>query len=125
MIHRYNVPAVTFTQLNREALKETHGGVIRGSDRVLDLVTNFAIFGEKNDDELAQERQDNSGSFVRGDCKFVVLKSRHGRFSPKNFIHAQKIGQYARIEELNTNDNYKKQEKHSDDGVGESSVRQD
>jgi replicative DNA helicase len=128
-VHRYDVPAVTFTQLNREALKETHGGTIRGSDRILDLVTNFAIFGEKSDDELSQERQDGSGQFVRGDCKIVVLKSRHGKFSPKNFVHMQKTGQYARITELNTNDNYKRQgdqpqqqEEHSDNGTDRSGL---
>jgi len=69
---RNDVPIFTLIQLNRDGIDKETSDVVAGSDRVMWLTTNFAIFKPKSDEEIQTSPQQD------GTHKLVVIKHRHG-----------------------------------------------
>tara|TARA_R110000824_G_scaffold63313_2_gene166644 strand:+ start:505 stop:1998 length:1494 start_codon:yes stop_codon:yes gene_type:complete len=69
---RNDVPIFTLIQLNRDGIDKETSDVVAGSDRVMWLTTNFAIFKPKSDEEIQASPQQD------GTHKLVVIKHRHG-----------------------------------------------
>ena len=69
---RNDVPIFTLIQLNRDGIDKETSDVVAGSDRVMWLTTNFAIFKPKSDEEIQTSPPQD------GTHKLVVIKHRHG-----------------------------------------------
>lgn len=103
---RADVPILTLTQLNRDGIDDESSGVISGSDRILNLVTNFAIYKIKSDEEIADIGPEN------GNRKLVVICSRHGEgLQPGDYINVLFDGKHGRIVEGETKNNLKNKAK--------------
>lgn len=108
---KHDVPIFVTIQLNRDGIDKEDTSVFAGSDRILWLVTNYAIFKQKSPEEIAQDGVEN------GNRKLVVLNSRHGEGNTYgDYINVQFWGKYAKIKELNTKHNIQAQKKS--DGMG-------
>jgi len=103
---RYGMPIMAFVQLNRDGLNKESSDVASGSDRIVWLCSNFTIFKEKSDEEIAQDGREN------GNRKLVTVKQRHGPgMEYGNYINCYMNGSKAQITEgktkfqlLNTNE---------------------
>lgn len=103
---RHDVPIVSFIQLNRDGIDNESSGVIAGSDRILWLVTNFAIFKWKSDEEIADM------GLHHGNRKMVVVKARHGEgMQNKDYINIFFEGKFGRVYEGETRSTLKRREK--------------
>lgn len=69
---KYSIPILTATQLNRDGIAKDTSDVIAGSDRLLWLVSAFAIFKEKSLEEIIRDGVEH------GNKKFICRKSRFG-----------------------------------------------
>lgn len=68
----YDIPCLSFVQLNRDGIAKESSDVIAQSDRLLWLVNSFSIFKIKTLDEIKSDREEN------GNRKVITLKSRYG-----------------------------------------------
>lgn len=68
----YDIPCLSFVQLNRDGIAKESSDVIAQSDRLLWLVNSFSIFKIKTLDEIKSDRHEN------GNRKVITLKSRYG-----------------------------------------------
>ena len=68
----YDIPCLSFVQLNRDGIAKESSDVIAQSDRLLWLVNSFSIFKIKTLDEIKSDRAEN------GNRKVITLKSRYG-----------------------------------------------
>lgn len=78
---KYNIPILSFTQLNREGITNDHQGVIAGSDRLMALCSSFTILRKKTPEDLAADPvKDTQGRDLlnSGDRKLVVIDCRFG-----------------------------------------------
>lgn len=99
---RADVPILTLTQLNRDGIDDESSGVISGSDRILNLVTNFSIYKIKSDEEIADLGPEN------GNRKLVPICARHGEgLQPGDYINVLFDGKFGRIVEGETKNNLK------------------
>lgn len=99
---RADVPILTLTQLNRDGIDDESSGVISGSDRILNLVTNFTIYKVKSDEEIADIGPEH------GNRKLVPICARHGEgLQPGDYINVLFDGKYGRITEGETKNNLK------------------
>jgi len=99
---RADVPILTLTQLNRDGIDDESSGVISGSDRILNLVTNFTIYKIKSDEEIADSGPEN------GNRKLVPVCARHGEgLQPGDYINVLFDGKFGRIVEGETKNNLK------------------
>lgn len=97
---RADIPALTLTQLNRDGIDDESSGVISGSDRILNLVTNFSIYKAKSDEEIAETGPEH------GNRKLVPICARHGEgLQPGDYINVIFDGKYGRITEGETKSN--------------------
>jgi len=96
---KYSVPIFCTTQLNRDGIKELHGGIIASSDRILNTVQSFSVLRMKSDDELALEDKDSDGAYTSGNAQIVILKSRYSDGCDGK-ISIQKYGKYGKIVEV-------------------------
>ncbi|MAF25006.1 hypothetical protein CL634_05460 [bacterium] len=69
---QYDVPCLSFVQLNRDGITKESTDVVSGSDRLIWLCSSFSIFKTKSDEEIAE---DNGAS---GNRKLVPVVARHG-----------------------------------------------
>ena len=69
---KYQVPILSFIQLNRDGINKESTDTASGSDRIIWLCSNFTIFKRKSDEEIAEDGIKN------GNRKLVPLVSRHG-----------------------------------------------
>lgn len=69
---KYYVPIIAMCQLNRDGITKETTDVASGSDRIIWLCSNFTIFKQKSDEEIADDGAD------AGNRKLVPLVSRHG-----------------------------------------------
>jgi len=69
---RYDIPCLSFVQLNRDGIDKESTAVISQSDRLLWLANSFSIFKHKT-----LEERTNDG-FPNGNRKLITLKSRYG-----------------------------------------------
>ena len=92
---QYDVPCLSFVQLNRDGITKESTDVVSGSDRLIWLCSSFTIFKTKSDEELAE---DNGAS---GNRKLVPIVSRHGGGLANDFdyINMTMLGEYGRIDE--------------------------
>ena len=94
---KYDVPVLSFVQLNRDGITRDSTDVVSQSDRLLWLCTNFSIYRVKSEEEIAIDGLEN------GTHKLIPLVSRHGPgMSDGNYINMHMQGQYAMIGEGQT-----------------------
>lgn len=102
----YDVPVLTFAQLNRDGIDRESTAVISGSDRILWLVTNFTIYKVKTDEEIAEIGPQH------GNRKLVPVSARHGEgLEPGDYINVKFHGKFGHIEEGETKFNLLSQNK--------------
>jgi hypothetical protein len=89
---RYEIPILSFIQLNRDGINKESTDAASGSDRIMWLCSNFTIYKEKSDEEMAQDGVSN------GNRKLVPIISRHGEgLSSGDYINVVMQGAYAKL----------------------------
>jgi replicative DNA helicase len=89
---RYEVPILSFIQLNRDGITKESTDAASGSDRIMWLCSNFTIYKEKSDEEIAQDGVDN------GNRKLVPIIARHGEgLEGGDYINVSMKGAYAKL----------------------------
>lgn len=89
---RYEIPILSFIQLNRDGINKESTDAASGSDRIMWLCSNFTIYKEKSDEEMAQDGVSN------GNRKLVPIISRHGEgLSSGDYINVSMQGAYAKL----------------------------
>lgn len=69
----YNVPMLSFGQLNRDGINNDDQGAVGGSDRLVALCSSLTYIRIKNEEDFADDPKPN------GDRKLIVVCSRFGR----------------------------------------------
>ena len=94
---KYQVPILSFIQLNRDGINKESTDTASGSDRIIWLCSNFTIFKRKSDEEIAEDGIDG------GNRKLVPLVSRHGGgLDDNDYINCHLKGWCAKITEGKT-----------------------
>lgn len=94
---KYDVPCLSFVQLNRDGITRESTDVVSGSDRLIWLCTSFSIFKMKSDEEVATDGIEN------GNRKLVPVVARHGAgLDDGDYVCMKMHGKFGRIEEGNT-----------------------
>lgn len=94
---RYQIPILSFIQLNRDGITKESTDTASGSDRIIWLCSNFSIFKRKSDEEIAEDGPDN------GNRKLLPLVSRHGGgLDDNDYINCTMKGWCAKIVERQT-----------------------
>ena len=94
---KYDVPCLSFVQLNRDGITKESTDVVSGSDRLIWLCTSFSIFKMKSDEEIADDSIEN------GNRKLVPVVARHGEgLDDGDYVSMKMFGKYGRIEEGRT-----------------------
>ena len=94
---RYEVPILSFVQLNRDGINKETTDTASGSDRIIWLCSNFSIYKHKSDEEIAKDGPEN------GNRKLVPVIARHGEgLQDKDYINIMMNGSYAKITEGKT-----------------------
>ena len=107
---RYQVPVLGFMQLNRDGISKEDTDVASGSDRIIWLCSNFAIFKKKSDEEIAEDGGE-------GNRKLVPVISRHGaEWEENNYINCNMKGFCAKITEGKTKFESMREDKISNEG---------
>jgi replicative DNA helicase len=91
---KYDVPCLSFVQLNRDGITRESTDVVSGSDRLIWLCTSFSIFKLKSEEEIAEDRIEN------GNRKLVPVVARHGSgLDDGDYISVKMFGSIGKIEE--------------------------
>lgn len=99
---KYDFACLSFVQLNRDGITKESTDAVSGSDRIIWLCTSFSIFKKKSDEESAEDGP------RAGNRKLVPLISRHGEgMEDGNYINMSMQGEYARLTELKTRDEFR------------------
>lgn len=94
---KYQIPILSFIQLNRDGITKETTDTASGSDRIIWLCSNFSIFKRKADEEIAEDGPDC------GNRKLIPLISRHGAGLDENdYINFHMKGWCAKITEGKT-----------------------
>lgn len=94
---KYDVPCLSFVQLNRDGITRESTDVVSGSDRLIWLCTSFSIFKLKSEEEIAEDRIEN------GNRKLVPIVARHGSgLDDGDYISVKMFGSIGKIEEGRT-----------------------
>lgn len=94
---KYDVPILSFIQLNRDGITKESTDAASGSDRIIWLCSNFTIYKVKSDEEIAQDGPEN------GNRKLVPIIARHGQgLEDKDYINVLMQGKYAHLKEGKT-----------------------
>ena len=94
---KYQIPILSFIQLNRDGITKESTDTASGSDRIIWLCSNFTIFKRKSDEEIAEDGVTN------GNRKLVPLVSRHGGgLDDNDYINCYLKGWCAKITEGKT-----------------------
>lgn len=89
---KYDVPVLSFVQLNRDGISKESTDVVSQSDRLLWLCTNFSIFKTKTEEELDADGDEN------GNRKLIPLVCRHGPgMGDGNYINMHMEGQFGSL----------------------------
>lgn len=95
---KFDVPCLSFVQLNRDGVTKESSDVVSGSDRLVWLCTSFAIFKVKSEEEQAEDR--GNGLKKPYNRKLVPILSRHGGcLDDGDYINIMMEGQVARLTE--------------------------
>ena len=101
---KYDFPCLSFVQLNRDGITKESTDTVSGSDRLIWLCTSFSIFKKKSPEELAED------GLSAGNRKLVPIVARHGAgLNDGDYINMDMMGEYARLLELKTRNEFKKQ----------------
>jgi len=91
---KYDVPCLSFVQLNRDGITKESTDVVSGSDRLIWLCTSFSIFKMKSEEEIAEDKVEN------GNRKLVPVVSRHGEgLDDGDYVSMKMFGKIGRREE--------------------------
>tara|TARA_Y100000004_G_scaffold60376_1_gene67421 strand:+ start:5795 stop:7282 length:1488 start_codon:yes stop_codon:yes gene_type:complete len=92
---KYDVPCLSFVQLNKEGATKETVETVSGSDRLSWFASSVTMFKRKSAEEIAE---DNGAT---GNRKLVPLIARHGSGLPDEFdyINMTMIGEFGRIKE--------------------------
>ena len=91
---KYDVPCLSFVQLNRDGITKESTDVVSGSDRLIWLCTSFSIFKMKSEEEIAEDRVEN------GNRKLVPVVSRHGEgLDDGDYVSMKMFGKIGRLQE--------------------------
>lgn len=91
---KYDVPCLSFVQLNRDGITKESTDAVSGSDRLIWLCTSFTIFKLKSDEEKAEDNPKN------GNRKIVPIVARHGEgLDDGDYISMKMFGSIGRLEE--------------------------
>jgi replicative DNA helicase len=94
---KYEVPILTFIQLNRDGITKESTDTASGSDRIIWLCSNFTIYKRKSDEEVAKDGEEN------GNRKLVPIIARHGEgLEPSDYINITLKGKFGKIIEGKT-----------------------
>lgn len=94
---RYNIPILSFLQLNRDGINKESTDAASGSDRIIWLCSNFSIYKRKSEDEIAEDGAEN------GNRKMVPVVSRHGtEWNDGDYISMRMTGHIGKIVEGKT-----------------------
>jgi len=108
---KYDVPCLSFVQLNRDGITKESTDVVSGSDRLIWLCTSFSIFKAKSDEEIADDLEEN------GNRKLVPIVARHGAgLDDGDYINMNMIGKFGKILEGQTRNQLKKSTKSKSEG---------
>ena len=108
---RYQVPFLTFMQLNRDGITKESTDTASGSDRIIWLCSNFTIFKRKSDEEMAEDGQQY------GNRKLVPVAMRHGEeFTMGDYINCNMKGYCAKIEEGQRKSKVKQEQAKDNEG---------
>ena len=94
----FDVPCLSFVQLNRDGITKETEDAVSGSDRLIWLCTSFSIFKHKTEEEIAAD----GGATVGGNRKLIPVVSRHGPGLENGYICMNMLGEVSKIEELGT-----------------------
>jgi replicative DNA helicase len=108
---KYDVPCLSFVQLNRDGITKESTDVVSGSDRLIWLCTSFSIFKLKSDEEIAEDGIGN------GNRKLVPVVARHGSgLDDGDYISIKMFGSLGKIEEGITRNEIHTRSQNSDNG---------
>jgi replicative DNA helicase len=94
---KYQVPILSFIQLNRDGITKESTDSASGSDRIIWLCSNFSIFKRKSDEEIAEDGPSE------GNRKLIPVISRHGGgLDDNDYINCHMKGWCAKIKEGRT-----------------------
>lgn len=77
---KYNIPILSFTQLNRDGITNEGQGVVSGSDRLIFLCSSFSIMKKKEPEDMTADPPVDlpNAENMSGDRKLIVVASRFG-----------------------------------------------
>lgn len=94
---KYDVPCLSFVQLNRDGITKETTDVVSQSDRIMWFCSNFSIFKHKSEEEIAEDGIEN------GNRKLLPLICRHGEgLQDGDYINMALNGGLATIKEIST-----------------------
>tara|TARA_Y100000296_G_C5179860_1_gene263072 strand:- start:4034 stop:5488 length:1455 start_codon:yes stop_codon:yes gene_type:complete len=108
---KYDVPCLSFVQLNRDGITRESTDVVSGSDRLIWLCTSFSILKMKSEEEMADD------SHRHGNRKLVPVVSRHGPgLDDGDYINIKMFGEFAKIEEDQTRNELQRSARSQSEG---------
>jgi len=111
----HDVACLSFVQLNRDGITKETTDAVSGSDRLIWLCTSFSIFKNKTEEEKAMD------GVVNGDKKLIPIVSRHGPgMEDEGYICLGMQGEFARINELGTIREIKRNAEGREQGIPDS-----
>lgn len=115
---KYDIPCLSFVQLNRDGITKESTDVVSGSDRLIWLCSSFSIFKKKSDEELAQDKELSLSEEEGGNRKLIPIVARHGMglADEYDYINIYMQGEVAKISERHTLNEIKLQAKRKKDG---------
>ena len=108
---KYDVPCLSFVQLNRDGITKESTDVVSGSDRLIWLCTSFSIFKMKSDEEVADD------GIEHGNRKLVPVVARHGEMLDSgDYISMNMYGSIGKIAEGRTRNEIHNSNRARDEG---------
>jgi len=112
---KFDVPCLSFVQLNRDGVTKESSDVASGSDRLVWLCTSFTIFKTKSAEEQAEDIE--NGCKKSYNRKLVPVVSRHGGgLEDGDYINVRMDGAYARLTEGPTRNELNSKNIEDDEG---------
>ena len=108
---KYDVPCLSFVQLNRDGITKESTDVVSGSDRLIWLCTSFSIFKMKSDEEIADD------GVEAGNRKLVPVVARQGEMLDSgDYISMNMYGSIGKLVEGRTRNEIHNSNRNRDEG---------
>ena len=108
---KYDVPCLSFVQLNRDGITKESTDVVSGSDRLIWLCTSFSIFKMKSEEEIADD------GVEAGNRKLVPVVARHGEMLDSgDYISMNMYGSIGKLVEGRTRNEIHNSNRNRDEG---------